>query len=893
MPPLKIKPCAAAALILACCFYVPRPLLAATAAEPGVLRATLSNGLRVVIVENRLAPVVSSMVNYLVGSNEAPQGFPGMAHAQEHMMFRGSPGLSRDQLTDIDAAMGGSFNADTQQTVTQYFFTVPASELDLALHVQSLRMRGVLDSAEQWEHERGAIEQEVAQDMSNPSYVFYTKLLRAMFQGTPLEVNGLGTRPSFDKTTAAMLRKFHDAWYAPNNAILIIVGDVDAAKTLAEVRDLFGSIPSKELPARPAIRLNPVKSETLNLNTDYPYGLTYTSFRMPGTDSPDYAAAQVLSDVLSSQRGTLYALVPQGKALAAGFGLESKPQASLGFAVGVFPKGADGQKLTTEIRQILEDDLTNGVPADLVAAAKRSELTSAELQKNSVAGLAEAWSQAVAVEGRQSPSENVAAIERVTVDDVNRVARQYLSFDRAIFALLTPQPSGKPISSKRFGGQESFAPKQVKAVALPSWAVNALNRLEVPEPTTHPVVSTLSNGVKLIVQPEDVSNTISVFGHIKNNSDLATPVGQDGVSSALGQLFSYGSTTLDRLAFQKALDDIGANESAGTGFSVQALAPHFDRAVELLADNELHPALPQQAFEIIKPQLARTVAGELQSPDFLSGLALHAALFPKGDPTLRHATPRTVQSLSLEDVKNYYQHVYRPDLTTIVVIGKVTPEEAKSVVEKYFDSWRAQGPKPPTELPAVPPNPPSATSVPDTSRVQDAVTLAETVDITRSNPDYYALELGNSVLGGGFYASRFYRDVRENAGLAYYVSSSLSAGKTRTVYSASYGCDPPNVSKARAIIVRDLKDMQTAPVTTRELREAKALLLRAMPLSEASIDSIASGWIARTDLGLPLDEPTIAAQRYLQLTAAQVEAAFVKWLRPDELVQVVQGPAPK
>ncbi|MGH9396946.1 MAG: M16 family metallopeptidase [Terriglobia bacterium] len=858
-----------------------------------MLRATLSNGLRVVIVENRLAPVVTSMVNYLVGSNESPQGFPGMAHAQEHMMFRGSPGLSRDQLTDIDAEMGGSFDADTQQSVTQYFFTVPASELDLALHVQSIRMSGVLDSDEQWEQESGAIEQEVAQDMSNPRYVFYTKLLRAMFQGTPLEVNGLGTRPSFDKTTGTMLKKFFDTWYAPNNAILVIVGDVDPAKTLAQVKDLFGGIPSKQLPARPAIHLNPVKTETLNLTTDFPYGLAYISFRMPGTDSPDYAAAQVLSDVLSSQRGTLYALVPQGKALATGFGMDPRPQASMGFAAGVFPKGADGQKLTGEIRQILADDITNGVPADLVAASKRGELTAAELQKNSVAGLASAWSQAVAIEGRQSPDEDVAAIERVTVDDVNRVARQYLSFDHAIFAVLTPAPSGKPISSKTFGGQESFAPKQVKPVALPSWAVKALNRLEAPEPVTHPLVSVLPNGIKLIVQPESVSNTISVFGHIKSNPDLETPAGQDGVSSTLGQLFSYGSTTLNRLAFQKALDDIGANESAGTDFSVQVLASHFDRAVELLADNQLHPALPQQAFEIIKPQLAQTVAGELESPDFLSGLALHTALYPKDDPTLRHATPQTVESLSLEDVKNYYKYVYRPDLSTIVVIGKVTPAEAKNVVEKYFDSWRATGPQPPTVLPPVPLNESSATSVPDTSRVQDAVTLAETLSLNRFNPDYYALELGNSVLGGGFYASRFYRDLRENAGLAYYVSSSLSAGKTRTVYAASYGCDPPNVSKARAILVRDLKAMQSAPVSPRELHEAKALLLRAVPLSEASINSIASGWIARSDLGLPLDEPTLAAQRYLKLTAAQVQAAFAKWLRPDDLVQITQGPAPK
>ena len=142
-----------------------------------MLRATLDNGLRVVIVRNTLAPVVTTIVNYLVGSNEAPEGFPGMAHAQEHMMFRGSPGLSANQLADIIAAMGGMFNADTQQTVTQYFLTAPAEDLDVALHIEAIRMRGVLDSEKLWEQERGAIEQEVAQDLSSPEYVFYTKLL--------------------------------------------------------------------------------------------------------------------------------------------------------------------------------------------------------------------------------------------------------------------------------------------------------------------------------------------------------------------------------------------------------------------------------------------------------------------------------------------------------------------------------------------------------------------------------------------------------------------------------------------------------------------------------------------------------------------------------------------
>jgi zinc protease len=878
--------------------FLPALLLAAgltgakAASSQDVLRATLPNGMRVVIVRNTLAPVVTTVMNYKVGSDQAPEGFPGMAHALEHMMFRGSPGLSASQLADIAAAMGGEFDADTQQTVTQYFFTVPVADLDVALHVESIRMSGVLDTDELWEKERGAIEQEVAQDLSNPDYVFYTKLLTAMFRGTPYEHDALGSRPSFNKTTGAMLHKFYTDWYAPNNAILVIVGDVDPRATLAEVRQLFNAIPSKKLPSKPAFSFQPVSAQTLNLDTDSPYGLSLISYRMLGSSSPDFAAAEVLSDVLSSQRGSLYALVPAGKALYAGFSLDSLPGASLGYAIGAFPKGSDGAKLAEEMRKVLESDIKNGVPADLVAASKRHELASAEFQKNSVSGLAMAWSDALAVDGRQSPEDEVEAIQKVTVADVNRVAREYLVQAKAITAVLTPQVSGKPISSKSFGGRESFAPEHTKNVKLPAWAEAALKKLSIPEPTVHPVVSTLPNGLKLIVQAESISDTVSIYGHVKSNADLETPKGQEGAAEELGQLFSYGSTTLDRIAFQKALDDIGADESAGTDFSLTVLSSHLDRGVELLAQNELHPALPERAFRITQRQLAATVAGRLQSPGYLTRRAVRISLFPKTDPSLRQATPETVTSLTLDDVKAYYQHVFRPDLGTIVVIGKVTPAEAKAVIEKYFGGWKATGPKPPTDLPAVPNNSPATTAVPNKSRVQDNVTLAETLKLTRFSPNFYPLEVGNHVLGGGFYATRLYQDLRENAGLVYYVGSSFSFGKTRTVYRVSYACDPPNVSKARAIIVRDLKEMQSKPVSPDELRQAKTMLLREIPLSESSVGRIAGGLIYRSSMGLPLDEPVLSARRYVKITAPEVQKAFAKWIRPGDLVQVSEGPAP-
>ncbi|MGC9159371.1 MAG: M16 family metallopeptidase, partial [Terracidiphilus sp.] len=369
--------------------------------------------------------------------------------------------------------------------------------------------------------------------------------------------------------------------------------------------------------------------------------------------------------------------------------------------------------------------------------------------------------------------------------------------------------------------------------------------------------------------------------------------GEEGVSEILDGLFSYGTKTLDRLAFQKALDDIAASESAGFSFSVDVLKEHFSRGIELLADNELHPALPAQAFAVVRQQTAQFVAGELKSPGYRTARALDLALLPAGDPVLRQATPATVSKVTLDEVKQFYAATFRPDLTTIVVIGDVTPAEARAAVEKWFGGWNAAGPKPPTTLPAVPLNKPGAVNVADREAVQDTVILSEQLHLNRFDPDYYPLQLGNHVLGGGFYATRLYHDLRQVAGYVYTVDVSLNAGKTRASYSVEYGCNPENVSKARALIVRDLNQMRTEDVTAQELAQAKALLLRQIPLSESSEDAVAAGLLGRAVIGLPLDEPIRAARRYSELNAAEVKAAFARHVRPQDFVQVVRGPAPR
>ena len=755
-------------------------------------------------------------------------------------------------------------------------------------------MASVEDTKAQWDEERGAIEQEVSRDLSSPIYKFITRLNHGLFAGTPYENDALGSKETFDQTTSEMLRKFYETWYAPNNAILVIAGDVDANATLKKVEEYFGSIPMNKLPSRAEFKLQPVKPESFVLDSNLPYLLSLISFRLPGTDSPDFAAVRVLADVLSSQRGKLYQLVVDGKALASEFALfETYERASAAFALAALPAGADPAPVLAQVRQVLRDYAEKGVPADLVEASKKGAIASSEFSRNSISNLGRLWSQTLAAEGRKSPAETIDAIRRVTPADLNRVAKKYLVEQEAITATLKPSASGEAAASKGFGGSENAVSAPTKPVALPDWAEAAVKSLQVPSQHLRPVDMTLSNGIRLIVQQEKISSTVTLTGSIKSQSEMQTPPGKEGLPDVLEGLFSYGSKSLDRLAFQKALDDIAASESAGSSFALKVLAKDFDRGVELLADNQLHPALPEEAFKIVQGQTSQYVAGQMQSPAYRFDRALTAALLPPSDPLLREITPKTVSGIVYSDLAAYMNKVYRPDLTTIAIIGDITPERARAVIEKYFGGWRASGPKPDVVLSAVPGNKPGAVHVPDKSQVQDSVTLALQLEMNRFSPDYYPLQLGNHVLGGGFYATRLFRDLRQKAGLVYSIDDSLSASQTRASYSIDFGCDPRNVSKARGLVDGELRAMRSYNVNPTELQQAKALLLRQIPLSESSEDAIAGGFLARSRMGLPLDEPHRAAERYFTMNADEVRKAFAKHVNPADFVQVVRGPAPQ
>lgn len=874
----------------------PRPAAVPSTNGAGVddvVRATLDDGLRVVIVRNTLAPMVATQLSYRVGGYETPSGFPGTAHALEHMLFRDSEGLSGAQLDEITGKLGGDANAFTTNDLTQFTFSVPAQYLDLVLRIESIRMRGAKLSAPDWRLEKGAIEQEVSRDISDPGFLAFQQAEKILYAGTGYAEDPLGTRPSFGQTTAKALRDFYDTWYQPNNAILVIAGDVDPRAALAEVKSLFSAIPARPVPPRAPLELRPVAAQTISRATPASTGSVQFLHRFPGMRSPDYAAAQVLVDVLNDPLSRISELAAQGRVLSADADVQPFTEGGIGLVEVGFPDGGDAKQAEADLAGALDAIRKHGVPAELVAAAKRSELAQLEFSKNSAVTHASEWSLALAWQGLDSPEEAAQRIEQVRVEDVNRVARRTLAPEGRVTIVLSPSRDGeRPPDSAGFGGSESFAGSAALDVPLPSWANDALGKLELPHWTLAPSRFTLANGIDLIVQPEHVSRTVTVVGRVDHDAGMQEPAGQEGIGRLLSTLFDYGTTTLDRTAFHRALDDIAASETAGEDFELAVPSAGFERGLELLADNELHPVFPAEAFTAQRTLLAARIAGELKSPGYRMIRALRKGLLPAGDPHLREATAATVGGLTRADLDAYFAAAFRPDLTTIVVVGDVTPEQAKASVEKVFGAWTATGPKPDVIPPTVPLNPPGYTVVPNAYASQDRVILAQVLGLTLKDPDRYALTLGNDVLGGAGFASRLMADIRVAHGYAYSVASTTHFDRSRSVFTVDYGSDPGKVGLVDARVRANLDAMRESPVDEASLTNARQLEIRSIALDVGSVDRIGRSLLTWGQDGEPLDQPMVAARHYLALTAAQVRDAFRRYLDPDHLVEVVQGPAP-
>ncbi len=848
------------------------PVIAAPAG-PAPVRATLSNGMRVVLLPDALAPVVTTIVEYGVGS--ADDTMPGIAHATEHMLFRGTRTVSAGQFADLAARMGAQYNAQTSETTTIYFFKIPSSYLDLVLHLEADRMANATIAASAWATERGAIEQEIRARDGIPTYRVGLKVRETFFRGTPFADATGGTVPSFEKMTADEIRAFYRTWYQPGNATLYVAGNFEPARALARIRALFEPLPSRPVPQRAPLVIPPLPASTVQGTIDFPIGIGGLAYRFPGATASDAAAANVLEQVFASGESTFGDLRASGKVAAVLTFSSAFPEVGASFFLALPGPGSTPQASQDALRAVLDGYRKDGVPAHLIDEAKLQLTSQQSYAESSIMGLASAWAQGQVL--RRTPDEIFEAIAQVTPDGVNRVLRTYLTPDHEIAIVLTAKPSSTAENVDPSAAVENVGYTPAMHEPLPAWAREALKApLRVPEEGRTTVIGTLPNGLRYAIRRETASPTVVVAGAVRTSPELYEPKGKEGVAGILDPLMAWGTTTYDRKAYQAQFDAIAATGAIGTSFGLRLRAGDFDRGMALLADGELHPAFPDAGFTVAKAALLQGLTLAEKVPAQRAAAAKRDALYPPRDPRRRHATAGSVQSIALNDVKRYYRTTFRPDEAKIVIVGDVVPAHAIDVLRATFGGWKAEGAPPSFRFPPIP----SRAAKAETVRVRSAtnvlseVSLDEVVRMKRGDPDYVPLLLATVILSGEGTGSLLFQELRTRRGYVYTAESAFDLDQRGGDFRIAYASEPKNVDRANAAIVAIIKRLQDHPLPVADVQHAKALLLAQRVLPLDSYTGLAAELLAGATDGFDEARERAFWSELLATTPAQLQHAL-------------------
>ena len=858
--------------------------------DGGIYQTTLRNGLKVVVVEDHAAPVVQTAVWYGFGSLDETPGKTGLAHALEHMMFRGTSNISAGGLDDIIARLGAQMNGETTYDYTQFYFVMPADKIDVALYTDADRMQHASMSAAEWAVERNAVLNELDGDASSPFFNLLSRVRAAAFPDQPAGRTPLGNRSDVANATVSDIARYYHEWYAPNNATLVIAGAIDHATAFAKAQKYFGAIPSRTLPKRPDT--NPVArpGQVVEAQFPFPFEIVDLAYAIPGDTQAGEPAVSTLATLIENQRSPFYqALVQSNIALAVESNADTQLKGGLLNVFIILNPGHTGDEAQTIFQATLDRMLKDGIEPNLVAAAKQMTIADRLFTADSVAGIGDLAGYTYGIVGEKIGDED-RRLSALTADDVLAAARKYMSTPTVVGHLRPNDAPPKGSSQKSDAAATDDFSKRVPngPIVEPAWIAKAVAAPTTARSPLAPAEFTLSNGVHVIVQRKSDRPTFVLRAGIAS-SPAFEPNGKEGIERLATSVADYGSEKYPFAQRREATDTMGAYVETGQSFSAQGQVKDFERIVDILADGEAHPTFSEPWLGIERSQLANSLQSERSISGVLIDRAYDVLLLASDDPSLREPSPSTVSSITKDDLLDYAQRYWRPDLTTISIVGDLDPDRVKTALEASFGAWKSSGPKPDPRLMAMPP----ATKGHDyigTAATQVYIRLGQPAP-SRSNPDYDTFLVMNQILGGaGAFQSRLWQELRQKRGLVYSVSSSLESNADRGDFRIELNTSPQRVIEAVKFVREELEKFQSEPVSATELAEAKVRIASDALLDEASSSGQAKQLLDIAIYHLPLDYYATFNERLARITPADIQRVAQSYLHPTKLIEVYAGP---
>jgi zinc protease len=894
---------------------------------------TLTNGLRVVLAEDHSAPVVAVDIWYHVGGANDPADRSGFAHMFEHMMFEGSANIGNDEYFALLEAIGARNNAYTAIDKTAYWEVAPANELPRVLWLESDRMASLGVTQEAFETQREVVLEEFNQNVANRPYGFSNRRFQTLpFQGyLPYERTVIGSPDELRAASLSELQDFHEKYYKPNNATLVIVGDIEVELTQILVQAYFGDIPSG--PALvPIIEQYPLPETFPVLATDAASGCQIghqetlidaqvqlpryiTAIVGPRRGTPDFYALNLLLDVLGSGDSSRFEqnIVRQGRAASAFASMFDYLGTSLVYA-GVFPKSGDSIEIAPGlVRAEFDQVIANGVSeAELARVKQRLKIGTISAFRQSVLDTAEYLQDAILTFGRPDAiADELAMYEAVTVEDVQRVAQIYLC-DRPANSIIT-LPQGEPVNAAYPG--PLVEPLDLEADDEPASPVIEIelsdDRLaELPEgvisrsevPAALPVTEsnfppfetfTLDNGLEVIFVEQNEVPQLNLELYV-GGSNAAAPADKQEVADFMAELLTKGTAIRTAGQIAERIEAVGGSVGSSAALewvSLSIEAPRTDTrlAFNMLADMARHPTFPQNEFDVVKEQTLTFLEQSEVNPDTLANRQFGRLAYGN-HPYGYYTTPETVENLTRNDVVDFYNTFFKPNNALLVIVGDIDPAEAKAQAERVFGGWVPGQVPDYLNYPEAVLGDTSVIYLVDRPDSEQATIQIGNKGINARNPDRYALEVVNTVLGGGA-SSRLFNNLREDKGYTYGVSSRFGQPNDVSTFRVLTDVDQDSAADAINEVLSELKRIRTEAIPEQELIDAKGLIIGGFALSIEEPANFASSLASRYLRDIPLDELNSYLQLIEQVTAEEALAAAATYIDTEQPIIVVVGDA--
>lgn len=882
----------------------PQPRAAVAPAAPqkvtsveGITEYRLGNGMRVLLFPDASKPTVTVNMTYLVGSRHENYGETGMAHLLEHLLFKGTP--KNSNIAAEFNKRGMRFNGTTSFDRTNYFELFQADEgnLEWALQMEADRMVNSFVAKKDLDSEMTVVRNEYERGENEPFGVLLKRMQSVAFDWHNYGNSPIGNRSDIENVKIENLQAFYRMYYQPDNAVLLVAGRFDEAKTLPLINKYFGSIPkpTRTLPSLWTVEPNADGERSFMVRRKGDLQFVATAYRIPSALHPDTHALEFMNEILSdTPAGRLHkALVEGGKAVqVAGFPLNGV-DTGLSLFVAVVKKDEPIEPVQTEMVRIIEEFYKNPPTTEEMSRARNAFANEAERTLNNHESIGVRLSEYIARGDWRLFFLERDAAESVTPDMVKDVAAKYYRRDNRTVGVFVPedQPlrASLPAVPALADVMKDFKSKETTSVA------------EAFEPTQDNIDKRTRrieiDGIKVaLLSKKNRGETVAV-GLRFHTGDEKTLFGQRTAATLAGQMLSRGTTRYSREQLKDELEKLKvAGNIAGLNGEFQTTRPNVAAAIRLAAHMMREPAFNEAEFDQLKKLMIASIESQRSDPNAIASVALssHFNVVPKGDWRYQPSLDESLQELqktTLEDVKRFHQTFYGANRGEIAIVGDFDEAEVTKAVTEAFSGWKTRAPY--QRLPTPYRDVPAVVRALETPDKENAVFRARiNVEMNEDDADYPALFLANHIMGGGAgFDSRLTTRIRVKDGLSYGVGSGLGVGQIDRAgsWSVQAIAAPQNVAKVEAAFKDELAKALKDGFTAAEVAAAKSGALQQRLQARAQDRNVASGWLSN----LYLDKTFVWSKQFEDklsaLTPEQVTAALRKYIDPAKITIIKAG----